>query len=251
MIQVSYCGRLGNNLFQFAFGAVLSRISGQPMTASPIPGFPGTNGFTGPHVRDSAPIPLHGFNMDVSEWAERAKHRDILVRGYPHNTGYYEPHHSWLAPMLAPASGSYAQSDESDIVLHLRLGDFFSRERFNIDRFSYPVEAIFKLLARLDYSRCLIVTDTPRHEAVERLVREHRGFIAARDRAHDYRTLFHARRFIMSPSTFSWWAAWSGCATDIYFPHEMGYWQTKHDCQLAIRRPNVRRYDAQGSVLQG
>ena len=96
----------------------------------------------------------------------------------------------------------------------MRQGAFvfhdFPCERFNIDRFSYPVEAIFNLLARLDYSRCLIVTDTPRHEAVEQFVREHRGFIAARDRAHDYRTLFHARRLIMSPSTFSWWAAWSG-----------------------------------------
>ena len=188
--------------------------------------------------------------MDVSEWAERAKHRDVLVHGYPHNTGYYEPHHAWLAPILAPAAGDYAGACESDIVLHLRLGDYFSRERCNIDRFAYPVEAIYTLLSRLDYARCLIVTDSPRDDAVARLVREHRGVIAAGDRDHNYRTLFHARRLIMSPSTFSWWAAWSGRATEIYFPHEMGYWQTKHNCQLAIHRPTVRRYDASGIVAE-
>ena len=251
MIHVSYCGRLGNNLFQFAFGAVLARLSGQPMKAPPIPGFPGTNGFGGPPPHDAAPIPPHGFNMDVSEWVERAKQRDVVVHGYPHNTVYYEPHHAWLAPMLAPASGDYAEADDSDLVLHLRLGDYFSHERFNIDRFSYPVEAIFKLLARLDYARCLIVTDTPQHEDVARLVRERRSVVIARDRMHDYRSLFHARRLIMSPSTFSWWAAWSGHAAETWFPHEMGYWQAKHDCRLAIPRPHFRRYDTGGNILAG
>ena len=250
MIHVSYCGRLGNNLFQFAFGAVLSRLSGQLMTAAPIPGFPGTIGFGGARPHGAVPIPPHGFNLDVSEWAERAKQRDIVVHGYPHNTAYYEPDHAWLAPMLAPAPGDCAHAGENDIVLHLRLGDFFSRERCNIDRFAYPIESIYTLLSRLDYARCLIVTDSPQHEAVARLVCEHRGVIAAGDRDHNYRTLFHARRLIMSPSTFSWWAAWSGCATEIYFPHEMGYWQTKHNCQLAIHRPGVRGYDALGIVVE-
>jgi hypothetical protein len=152
VIHVSYCCRLGNNLFQFAFGAVLSRLSGQPMTAPPIPGFPGTNGFAGPGATGGDRIPLHGFNMDVGEWVGRAKRGDVVVHGYPHNTAYYEPHHAWLAPMLAPAPGDYAQANENDIVLHLRLGDYFSAHRNNIDRFGYPIEAIharFALTPRL------------------------------------------------------------------------------------------------------
>ena len=251
MIHVSYCGRLGNNLFQFAFGAVLSRLSDQPMTAPPIPGFPGTTGFVGSSHVDGHPIPLHGFTMDVGAWVERARRGDVVVHGYPHNTAYYEPNHSWLAPMLAPAPGAYANGNANDIVLHLRLGDYFSTNRSNIDRFGYPVEAIHKLLGRLAYARCLIVTDTPKHDAVARLVRERRGLVFSGDRMHDYRTLYHARRLIMSPSTFSWWAAWSGRATEIWFPHEIGYWQTKHNCQLAIPRPDVRRYDAQGELVCG
>jgi hypothetical protein len=105
------------------------------------------------------------------------------------------------------------------------------------------------LLSRLDYTRCLIVTDTPNDAAVTRLLREQRSVLASCDRDHDYRTLFHARRLIMSPSTFSWWAAWSGHATEVWFPHEMGYWQTKHNCQLAIPRPHVRRYDVRGELV--
>lgn len=251
MIHVSYCGRLGNNLFQFAFGAVLSRLSGQSMSAPAIPGFPGTEGFAGQACAMGYRIPFHGFNMDIGAWVERAKHRDIHVHGYPHNTAYYEPHHRWLAPMLAPAPGDYAAAEGNDIVLHLRLGDYFSTHRNNIERFGYPIEAIHGLLERLDYERCLIVTDTPNHEAALRLARERRGVPVARDRLHDYRTLFHARRLIMSPSTFSWWAAWSGLVTEVWFPHEMGYWQARHNCQLAIPRPHFRRYDATGSIVTG
>jgi len=249
MIRVSYCGRLGNNLFQFAFGAVLSRLSGQPMTAPPIPGFPGTTGFVGSSAAEGHPIPLHGFTMDVDAWVERATRGDVVVHGYPHNTAYYEPHHAWLAPMLAPAPGAYAKGNENDIVLHLRLGDYFSANRNIIDRFAYPLEAIDTLLGRLAYARCLIVTDTPKHDVVARLVRERRGVVVAGDCLHDYRTLYHARRLIMSPSTFSWWAAWSGCATEIYFPHEMGFWQSRHGFRLALSRPNVRGYNALGELL--
>jgi len=248
MIHVHYRGQLGNNLFQFAFGAVISHLSGQAMAALPITGFPGTSGFARPSATSGDRIPRHGYHMNIAEWAERAKARDIIVHSYPHNSSYYEPHHGWLAPLLAPAPGDYAQADNDEIVLHLRLGDYFSSHR-NRNRFGYPVEAIFKLVAQLDYKRCLIVTDTPRHQAVERLVREHCGLLVASNRDHDYRTLFHARRLIMSPSTFSWWAAWSGHATEIYFPREMGYWQSKYNCALAISRPNFRRYNAEGKVL--
>lgn len=249
MIHVSYSSRLGNRLFQFAFGAVLSRLSGQPMSAATIPGFPGTQGFDGPPAANGDRTPFHCFNMDLTEWVERAARGDVIVHGYPHNTRYYEAQHAWLAPMVAPGPGAYAAADADDIVLHLRLGDYFSHCRNTIARFGYPLEAIYKLLASLDYTRCLIVTDSPQDEAVARLLRDHRGVLAARDRDHDYRTLFNARRLIMSPSTFSWWAAWSGHATEVYFPHEMGYWQAKHNCQLAMDRPGVRRFDGTGRLL--
>jgi hypothetical protein len=62
---------------------------------------------------------------------------------------------------------------------------------------------------------------------------------------HEYRTLYHARCLILSPSTFGV----DGDAAQIYFPHEMGYWKARDGCRLSMRQPNFSRYDAQGELL--
>ena len=42
MIEVRYKGRLGNNLFQYCLGRILSEALGFALQANAIPGFPGT-----------------------------------------------------------------------------------------------------------------------------------------------------------------------------------------------------------------
>ena len=71
----------------------------------------------------------------------------------------------------------------------------------------------------------------------------------SKDMEHDYRTLYHARRIVMSPSTFSWWASWTGHATEIYQPHEFGFWRRTHQFALDILGTHVKRFDSNGNIL--
>ena len=205
MIHVSYRGRLGNKLFQFAFAAVLSRLSGVPFSAGPIAGFPGTferRSESVPEVASGAClIPKHGAGLSLADWAERARREEIVVHGYPHNAHFYSQHLEWLRPLMLPQAGEYLPTSEGNLLLHLRLGDYFAAK--NHGRFSYPLGGVEGLLARLSFDQCIIVTDEPTHAGIAALAARFPCRVVSEGLLPDYRTLLHARRLIMSPSTFS------------------------------------------------
>jgi len=110
MIFVKYQGRLGNNIFQWAFARVLSKLAGAPMTNLPIQLFRHTanlNKFTIPKNIQSV-LPAFSSYIDLGQWVRKAEQEDVLVHGYPHNTRYYQPHKEMLARELVPRRGGYA-----------------------------------------------------------------------------------------------------------------------------------------------
>ena len=148
----------------------------------------------------------------------------LFIRGWPHNAAYYQPHREWLRALLAPEPGPLISASENDLVLHLRIGDYLHPK--NVRRFGYPLEAVFTLLSQLAFDRCLVVTDSPAHPAIRRLASELRGLtVSAGSAMTDYRTLHQASRAVITPSTFGWWATWTGAAKEIYIAQEMGVWQ--------------------------
>ncbi len=248
MIHVEYSGRLGNNLFQFAHGWILSKLSGVPLCCKPLGLFPGTQGFLpaaggAPKVaRDAVRTPRHGFN--VGRLVMLARECDVVVDGNQHDTAYFEPHKALLSDVLKPHPGPFTASNSDEVVLHLRLGDFFNHPKWPlaVKLFSYPVEAVHRLLSRLDYERCWIVTDSPGAEVVAHIVRQHRGVCVSGDMHHHFRTLYHARRLVLTPSTFGWWAAWLGHANEVHFPHELGFWKSENNFALHVREPRYQFY---------
>jgi hypothetical protein len=250
MIFVRFRGGLGNKLFQWAFARVLSKFSGALMASHSIPLFPITEtcGYQVP-ISVKFTLPVASYLVDLEKWVEKARQANILVRGCPHNIRFYEPNREWLAKELVPQDGEYAEAGACDIVLHVRLGDYFNPT--TIDRFGYPTNVFARLLKSLDYDRCLIVTDSPDSPVIAEIIENHKGKLVARNLAYDYRTLYHAARLVMSPSTFSWWAAWTGRATEIYQPYEFSFW--RRDLQFALDLPgfHVKRFDADGKILGG
>lgn len=188
-------------------------------------------------------LPMDSYLVDLDEWVDKARRGDVLVRGFPHNTRFFEPHREWLAKELKPRDGDYTRSD---LVLNLRLGDYLDTGN---EKFKYPIEAIYGLLKSLDYDQCLIVTDSPENAIVEHLVAHHRGAVASKNPEHDYRTCYHAKRLIMTPSTFCWWSAFTGDAVEIYQPYEMGFWKAEHKFALDLPWLHVRRFDSGGRIL--
>ena len=244
MISTHYKGRLGNNLFQFAFSAILAKQAGIPLSAGEILGFPGTASHTTKLAFGGTSLRV--FNQELpclNKLSAIAQKQDVVIVGHVQSTHYYEPHKQWLHQLLAPRLGAYTKTGEKDVVLHLRIGDFFRAKPDN--KFLYPVEGIYTLLKRIDFERCYIVTDSPKDHRVDALRKSFPCEIISGKIMDDYRTLYHAKRLIITPSTFSWWPAWSGCSNEIYCPFDLGYWKVQNN-SLLLRGEKVRYWNKTG-----
>lgn len=246
MIYVRYHDRTGNNLFQWAFARVLSELTGVPMTAPALPLFPETD-------LPQTPWPVTGIKHcrlaatgrdQLEDWTARVLDGDTIVSGWPFNVDFFAGHRALLTALLRPAGGEFYAAQADDVVLHLRYADF-AQYRSN----HYDVEVFARVLARLNYSRCLIVTDSAELPAVSRLIKHHRGLVVSKDVAHDYRTLWNARRLILSPSTFSWWAGWTGGAQELYQPFQTGMWHLRLGHNLNWSGSGVRLFNERGELL--
>jgi hypothetical protein len=221
MVFVDYGCRTGNNLFQFAFGSLIAHLSGSELVAPEIKGFPNTKGFiktreiNSDYYRKGYDY-YHLTPEQFNDIVENAKTKDVSFLCHPQNVNYYIEHKEYLKDVMKIEDGDYYKTSDNDIVVHLRLGDYF-HYRFN-GNWEYNMESVYDLIKTLDYDNIIIVTDEPKSIKLNIFKELPNCIISNGDMFYDYRTINNAKRIIMTHSTFSWWAAWTSDANEIYFP---------------------------------
>ena len=66
MVEVKYCGQIGNQLFQYCLGRIIAERLGFELFATAIPGFPGTfEKVLGANHRNVHTTIYHGQSIDV------------------------------------------------------------------------------------------------------------------------------------------------------------------------------------------
>lgn len=227
MIFVRYRGRLGNNLFQWAAGWIVGVLTGQGVSAPAIGGFDGTHR-TGTTDREpSADAPRwQRVCGDLGNIIKDARRRDVVIEGHPRDLTRLFEFREQLRDVLRPNHGAHFESTADDLVVHLRGTDYFAKGE-RATAFEYPFWAIGAAVKAAQYKRLLVVTDEPGHLYVRMLVRTHGAQVVSNgDVMHDWRTLYHAKRLILAPSTFGWWAAFLGRPDMVRVPALSRNWQT-------------------------
>ncbi len=158
----------------------------------------------------------------------------IVVDGYHQRYEIIRPFKNQLKKLLRPADlpvPARLPSSE-DLVLHLRLGDYFRPDLAR--RFGYPLEDLRQVISRQRFERLIVATDQPDHPFIHQLRDEFDASVGEHDVQADFALLLAARRLILTPSTFSWWAAWLGAAEEILFPRYWGIWKANPDIDLWV-----------------
>ena len=236
-IVVSYNGRLGNRLFQFAAARALSLRFKVPLAADPIEGFPGTRGFEN---RKSPAHPLETGEHDMMrlDYAACGRHlregAQIVVDGYHQRYEILRPFKRRLKKLLSNVDLPAIEHppEPRDLVVHLRLTDYFWPDL--APRFGYSLEDLRCLISRQSFDRLIVITDEPAHPFVQQLREEFDAAAVGNEPLADFALLFKAHRLILTPSTFGWWAAWLGCAEEIFFPRYRGIWNANRDIDLWV-----------------
>jgi Galactosyltransferase len=244
-VVAHYQGRTGNRLFIFAAAWALAEAAGVPLSAQPIEGFPGTDNFS--HF-DAASRPLRttSHSWQKIDWKNCLDHiaggGDVIVNGYHQRYELIRPFKQRLRTLLrtiaAPEPMEYPST--SDLVVNVRLGDYFSPHISRV--FAYPLDSVADVIREQTFSRLFVTTDEPDHPFIEKLVNDFGAKRVPGNALAHLKFLTFATRLVITPSTFGWWAAWLGRAKQIWFPLAKGPWKSYPDIQLWV--DDEKRYIA-------
>lgn len=158
-------------------------------------------------IRESFFLKLHK-NIYVNGWFQEAvlfePIRDILIRDF-----------AYTAPGLADTEICKRMRTENSVCVHVRRGDYINHPVFDVCHEAYYCGAMERIAGKVADPVFFIFSDDIGQ--VEREMKFPYPVVYVRERHEACDELFlmrQCRHFIMSNSTFSWWAQFLGEAED-------------------------------------
>ncbi len=209
MITGVLCGRLGNQMFQYAVTRTIAEDKGYDYvfrdSNPPLWKWQGENLFRLLNVPTTNSIGQHIFNEvfpydtsinDIGDHTE--------LRGFFQNEKYFDhvKTRSWFLPN--PFLNTFIYNKDTTCVINVRGGDYIDLAPHFLLPSSYYEEAKVKMLSINPDLQFIVVTDDP-----DRARNLFPDYPIIREGVHsDFLLLYTAKYFIIANSTFSWWAAW-------------------------------------------
>ena len=226
-------GRMGNRMFQYAFGCVL--VNWKFLTERHNPEFyhPAIPNFNihSKECKESLNNPFntksfgdHHIDFDFLNTYDG----DIVVDSFVQKAKYYLPYRQELIKQFLP--NNHMLSNDH-LVVHIRETDYTLINGF------LGYDYYKKLITDSGFTNIIIVTDNSTCDTVQRLVAEGcrlntEGNVNKFEHTSDARAmadfdlLVQSKNIAISQSSFSWWAAFLGNHDKIIFPFksEGGVW---------------------------
>lgn len=250
MIYLNIQGGLGNQLFQSSFGLVIREMTGQDirlLTQSYVnytygfkcelaDNFPGMKElmYTGASVPEGVvirePASFSTAEQVLSEVAEHAsRHQDVILDGYWANEAYFENHENLIRKHLTPTTPNIELQNSGETIkkenvigVHVRRSEYGHHGVARMDYYRNSIKEIRRVFGNLPI---LVFTDEYNVCSFEFSKIDNlqvvRGDI--RNPYDEFYLLSKCRHFVLSNSSFSFWAAFFGERPDsvIYMPYPM------------------------------
>ncbi len=238
MIEVHYSSQLGNRLFQYALARILSAELNLYLPPCPINGFPCTECEVKGKRISRPTVLLDGQDFDWRETLQKAQNSHLVLAGNFQQSRFYIPwanelRHEWLRPQ-EPLN--FVGAEPNSLVIHIRRTDYLWQG------WGLPFSSYQSVIEEHGADRVVIVTDDPNDPFIWRFAR-YKPTIRSTSPFDDFLFLRSARYLMISPSSFSWWAAFLSVASKIYFPvPQSGIWAPNHGEGVNLAMPGDDRY---------
>lgn len=213
-------GRMGNRMFQYALGSIISTHKGVPLYSSGLPNFniPNTESFA---TRPENPICTRNYGHNKINYNELiSTERDIVIDSFVQRVEYYKEHKELLCNIFNIKKD--ITLNENKLVLHIRETDYVQLGLF------YGYDYYRQLIYDTGFKDVIIVTDNSNCETVQKLIQDGctlntAGYVDKFEHTCDQRamldfnTLLYSENIAISQSSFSWWAAFLGKHKNIFF----------------------------------
>jgi hypothetical protein len=222
MIKIKYHGQMGNRLFQYSLGRILSTELKFGLQANPIAGFNNTvsYGKRSFFCLFRKPQTLTGHNIDLESILAKKSHRLITLAGYFMRYEFYKKYKETIKKDWLFQAKRF-QFGKRDISIHIRSGDLWqvnSPKPVHGGHCALPFSYYRTILEQQKWDNIYIVTEDPDDPMVLKLAEQFSAQVQSSSVADDFNFLMSSTNVVLSVSTFSWWAAWLSDAKTIFFP---------------------------------
>jgi len=226
-VNVTFVGRLGNNMFQYAIGRIIAEhhrfaLCCTPTSASFTALFPSaTLRLSGKQyfypeqtfsLGDSERWNGHKFDLQ-SVLLDRS-HRRISLHGYFQRYEYFAPHRAEIREWFVP---SRAVTDpgirSNDVLVNIRRGIDYALLNWTL-----PMSYYERLLGQMHNIDRVFVCGTHIDDHTRRYLAKYDPVYYHGTPADHFVFFGRFRRIILSNSTFAWWASFLSNALEIYAP---------------------------------
>lgn len=222
-------GRMGNRMFQYAFGYLLAKQRNVPLYTEELPNF---NIPPFPcSIIETPYIETIRYGNNYVNYEELLKYdKNIIVNSFVQKASYYKNFRNELRSAFNIIPKQTINSNK--LVLHIRETDYKDIGCF------LGYENYKKIISLAGFDKVIIVTDNSNCDTVQMLLKDghalnSEGYVdkfdsISDDRAmNDFYTLLYSENIAISQSSFSWWAAFLGFHKNVYFPYttQVGIWK--------------------------
>lgn len=212
--------RVGNRMFQYAFGYVLADIKNTRLYTPELPNFNIKSSFNAVNPVNAIYTKSYGNHYVDYDELKRTD-RDVVVNSFVQKAKYYIPYRDKLTDQFWFEKKTI---NENSLVLHLRETDYRMINVF------LGYDTYKSIIKNSGFNDIIIVTDNSECDTVKRLlsdgcrlnsqgnVTEFKASLDSRD-MFDWLTLANSANIALSQSSFSWWAAFLGKHNKIFFPY--------------------------------
>ena len=186
-----------------------------------------------------------GHSINIEEVVtERSP--QILLSGYFEDYANYKPYKQEIRA-LYQFSRPLQRRRADDWAIHLRFDTSKELQKWAAQGDGVPLQRdtalrdyYLRLLEHLDMGQLHIVTNRPDHPYVDRFAK-YRPMVISGSTLDDFHALASFPNIVMSPSTFSWWAAWLSRARRVVFP-PFRFWRHSHQQAGALFVDDEERF---------
>lgn len=223
-IKINYCGRFGNNLFQYAAGIVVSELTNLKIQTSKIGHFEAYDINNKKNEIHNNEITIGQKNLLDIEQIKNHKGSFCL-------SGFFQDYRNFVNHKnLIKQNYSFKKIDiennENSLCLHLRLTDYCDIN------FCLPNDFIIDTVNNLNYEVVNIVSDDKSSNIVKYITKNLNKKVnivnTKNNEWEDFVFIASSKNIFISMSTYSWWAAFLSDANKIFFPKSPKmYWNNQ------------------------
>lgn len=212
MVDVTYRGDTSNQIIEWMFGYMIAKEKGYCLNSGSIHGFSKIPYHLQGNVVNDNLLKISKWGCQNCDLDDILNHNGkVLVDSFLQQVKFFQKYLPDYQRYVVSDYTTNVMPNDNDLTIHLRLGDY---EQMGIN---LPFEFYEWGIKNLKYDNYILVTDSPYSPIIQNLLSIGSNVRTVhQDKYRDFDFIQKSKNVLISQSSYSWLASWTGLSENIY-----------------------------------